>query len=525
MTNKRPYKLAFYQTNGLRFLIIVLLVLGVFFRFANLDRKVYWEDEAFTSLRVSGYRETELIQHVFNGHEIGVEDLQKYQRPNPEKGVVDTIKGLAVEEPQHTPLYFIMVRLWVQWFGNSVAVTRSLSALISLLVFPCIYWLCQELFELPLTGWVAVALMAVSPFHVVYAQEAREYSLWTVTILLSSAALLRAMRLKTKLSWGLYAATMVLGLYSYLFSIFVAIGHGIYVVVMERFRLTKTVTAYLLASLVAFLAFSPWLVIVTSNWYAAAKTTHVLATQTPVSRLTLLKGLGHVIRSPFIDLGIGFYQTPLIVILIGYSIYFLCRNTPKTICWFILTLIGVTSIALILPDLILGAEKLMVGRYLITVYLGIQLAVAHLLATQINSASFFHSKIWQAIMAVVISVGVVSCAINSSAELSLSKLQNADNSQIAHLINQTNRPLLISDMSDPDNHGYLLSLSYSLNPKVRLRLVVNPRGLQIPDGFSDIFLYQPGKALREELKHNYKVEPVPIEPIQQKDKLWRLAKE
>lgn len=45
-----------------------------------------------------------------------------------------------------------------------------------------------------------MALIAVSPFHVLYAQEAREYSLWTVTILLSSAALLRAMRVKTKLS-------------------------------------------------------------------------------------------------------------------------------------------------------------------------------------------------------------------------------------------------------------------------------------------------------------------------------------
>jgi uncharacterized membrane protein len=515
---------AFYPTNGLRVLIAVLLVLGVFFRLANLDLKVYWEDEAFTSLRISGYTETELLQQVFNGHEIGVEDLQKYQRTNPEKSVIDTIKGLAVEEPQHTPLYFVMVRLWVQSFGNSVAVTRSLSVLISLLVFPCIYWLCRELFELPPTGWVAVALMAVSPFHVVYAQEAREYSLWTVTILLSSAALLRAMRLKTKLSWGLYAATMVLALYSYLFSIFVAIGHGIYVVVIERFRLSKTVTAYLLASLVGFLAFSPWLVIVTTNWYAAAKTTHVLATTT-VSRFTLLKALAHCIRTPFIDLGIGSYQTPLILILIGYSLYFLCRNTPKYICLFILTLIGVTTIALILPDFILGTERLLVGRYLIPFYLGIQLAVAHLLASQIISASLSQRKIWQAIMAVLISVGVVSCAMISSAELPLSKLQNGDNHQIAHIINQANRPLVISDMSDPDNHGYLLSLSYSLNPKVRFRLVINPRELQIPDGFSDIFLYQPGKALREELKHNYKVEPVPIEPVQQKDKLWRLAKE
>ncbi len=41
--------------NRLRFLIVMLLMVGIFFRFFNLDRKVYWHDETFTSLRISGY--------------------------------------------------------------------------------------------------------------------------------------------------------------------------------------------------------------------------------------------------------------------------------------------------------------------------------------------------------------------------------------------------------------------------------------------------------------------------------------
>lgn len=518
----KPY-LAFDSRKWLQVLIAVLLVLGVFFRFANLGLKIYWEDEAFTSLRISGYTETELLQQVFNGQEIGVEDLHKYQHPNPEKSVIDTIKGLAVEEPQHTPLYFILVRLWVQLFGDSVAVTRSLSAVISLLVFPSLYWLCRELFHSPLTGWVAVTLMAVSPFHVVYAQEAREYSLWTVTILLSGAALLRAMRLKTKLSWGLYAATLALGLYSYLFSIFVAIGQGIYVFFLEKFRFSKTVTAYLLATLVAFLAFAPWLVIVASNWQTAAKTTHAL-TNTTVSRFALLKALAHCLRTPFLDLGIGPYLTPLILILVGYSLYFLCRHATQQIYLFILTLIGVTAVALILPDFILATERLLVGRYLIPIYLGIQLAVTYLLASQISSVSLSRLKLWQGIMAMLISVGVVSCAINAQSEVSLSKLNNNDNLQIAQIINRSGRPLLISDTSDPDNHGYLLSLNYSLNKKVRYHFVNNPKQLQIPAGFTDVFLYQPGKALQDELKQNYKLKPIQIEYAQQEEKLWRLEK-
>lgn len=166
-----------------------------------------------------------------------------------------------------------MTRFWVQWFANSVAVTRSLAALFSLLALPCIYWLCLELFNSSLVGWVAVALLAVTPFHVLYAQEAREYSLWTLTILLSSATLLRAMRLKTKLSWGMYAVTVALGLYTFVFSGLVSIAHGVYVIATENFRLTKRVIAYLLASLVEILAFTPWVVVILSQSTQINKTT------------------------------------------------------------------------------------------------------------------------------------------------------------------------------------------------------------------------------------------------------------
>src|SRR4028118_1698867 len=97
---------------GLRFLITILLVLGVFFRFVALDKKVYWIDEAFTSLRVSGYTEAEVVQQVSNAPLVSIEALQKYQRPNAEKSVVDTIKSLAVEDPHHPPLYYVLARSW-----------------------------------------------------------------------------------------------------------------------------------------------------------------------------------------------------------------------------------------------------------------------------------------------------------------------------------------------------------------------------------------------------------------------------
>ena len=178
-----------------------------------------------------------MVSQLCNGQEIGIEDLQKYQRLAPEKSLTDTVKSLAIEDSQHPPLYYLMVRLWVQQFGSSVAAIRTLSALISLVAFPCLFWLCLELFESSLVGWVALTLLAVSPIHILFAQEAREYSLWTVTILLSSASLLRAMRLNTTFSWGIYAISLALSFYTFLLSGLVAIGHFVYVLIAEKINL------------------------------------------------------------------------------------------------------------------------------------------------------------------------------------------------------------------------------------------------------------------------------------------------
>ena len=104
MIDRQSLLAKYFPPIWLRFLIITLLILGIFFRFAYLDRKVYWHDEAYTSLRISGYTKTEFVQQVFNGRVFAVGDIQKYQQPNSEKGFINTINSLAVEDAQHPPL-------------------------------------------------------------------------------------------------------------------------------------------------------------------------------------------------------------------------------------------------------------------------------------------------------------------------------------------------------------------------------------------------------------------------------------
>lgn len=512
----------------LRFLVIVLLLLGIFFRVVNIDKKVYWHDEAYTSLRIAGYTQVELIKEVFDGHIIDVKDLQNYQQPNSQKSLTDTIKSLAKEDSQHPPLYFLLARFWMQLFGNSATVTRSLSIPIGLLVFPLVYWLCLELFQSPLTAWVAVALFSISPLHVLYAQEAREYVLWTVAILFSSWALLQAIKKETKLAWAIYAVSLAIALYTFLFSILVAVGHGVYVIAIVGFRFTKTARNYLLASIAGFITLVPWILVIITNFSQIKKTTASAQQHLPIQ--ALVSKWNNSLVNVFIDfwratdyypeshlpnLNVGKYLIAFILILVGYSLYFIYCSSNKRVWLFVFTLIGSTGLCLILSDLMIGGKLSSRTRYLIPCYIGIQIAIAYVVAKQIFSGISLQRKIWKVIAVILISGGVFSCAISSQAETWWNKGSH-DNPQVARIINQAANPLVIST-NNALNPGDLLSLSHLLAPKVRLQLFLEPRIPTISSEFSDRFLFNVSKKVEVELAKKYT-----LKLLHAKGNLWKI---
>ncbi len=516
-----------------RFLLITVLVIGIIFRFANLDNKVFWFDENATIFKISGYttEEWDSVKNKLNGQIISIEDFSNSYSPNPESNVTDTIKLLALQDSKHTPLYFVMLRLWVDWFGNSATVMRSLSALISLLIFPCLYWLCLELFQSPLVGWIAVALIAVSPFHVLYAQEARPYSLLAETILLSSGALLRAIRQKTKLSWGLYIVSWSLSIYTHTLSLLVFIAHGIYVLATYGIRQSKVFTTYLIATLVGLLTFTPWLLFILTNYDQVSESIEWQNTIRPFSSLVKnwMIYLSRIFLdyNPIADTKSSSFQNPLsisvrwiILILVGYSIYFICRHSPRRIWLFIVTLIGIPALALAIPDIVFGGFRSCVPRYLIASYLGIHLAVAYLLGTKIASStsSIWRQKLWQVVTVVLISGGVFSCAIISPAETWWNKYiyDEIPISQISRVINQGSYPLLLFESQSRDETIYITPL---LKSKVRLLQLGESDNIIIPNDFSDIFLLNPSEELQDRLQKEQKFK---IEPIYQNNpESWR----
>jgi uncharacterized membrane protein len=499
------------STVAAAYVLLILLLLGVFFRFANLDRKLYWTDEVGTSFRLSGYTWAERKQAlVGEARMLSVKDLEKYQYPSSEKSTADMVKGLALEESQNVPFYFVIARLWVQWLGNSVVVTRSFSAFISLFAFPCLYWLCQELFESPTVGWVAMALIAVSPVHVIYAQEARPYSLWIVTVLIASATMLRALRVRTKMSWVLYAMTVSLGLYTHLFFGLTAIGHGIYIAITQRCRWTKTAIGGYLALLSGLLTFVPWLLVLLLIPANAETAGMSVTLNTKQSFLDSAMRWASIVSRGLVDLGasptdswaVKVALIPLILVvlaLMGYAIYFVCRRAPQRVWLFIVLLIGSVALPLMLLDFGLG-KRYGTTRYILPAIIGIQLAIAYLLVTQTTalSVNVGRKRIWQMVGVTVLATGLLSCAVSYPAEMWWSKYPRefAGYPEAARMINQSAKPLFLSD-----NPIHAQIMGHRLDPKVQLRVLNASEAIpEVTGDFSDVFLLKPAEPSKVDLE-------------------------
>ena len=477
--------------------------MGVFFRFDNLDKKVYWHDEVYTSLRISGYNGEDVTAAVFTGEIVKPSDLLYFQQLNPDRGWGDTWRVLA-EHPEHPPLYYVMARLWSQLWGSSITTTRGLAAIFSLLVLPAIFWLCWELFPHSLVGWWAIALVSVSPIHVLYAQEARQYSLWAVTSLLASAAFWRAVKAqKPKLSdWLLYSLTLSLNFYTSLLSILVAIAHAIYLICTEQFKRPKVILGFLGAGCLAVISFIPWLLVFASNYAKLKEQTDWINVREPW--LVLYRSWELHLSAIWLDFPteINNIIAPriflLLVLALIYLFYFL-KDKPKENLFLILIII-IPILGLIVPDLINGSRTSIMTRYFFPSIVGIQIAVSYWLEFSKN----YRLKL--TMFSLIISLGILLCSISNPAVTWWHKISGYHNPFVAQIVNASPKPLIISDNHDI-NIGNLISLSYLLDEKVDLLLYQDKAIKTLPQGYSDIFFYNPSPELISKLDGHLQTAP------------------
>jgi mannosyltransferase len=182
-------------------LLITLLALGL--RLYRLDGQSLWYDEGF-SVYLARMNLGEITERT-------AADIQP-------------------------PLYYYLLHGWIGLFGDTEWALRSLSLLFGVFTVPLLYAAAWQLFRSRLAGLLAALLVAISPLHVWYGQEARMYTLLTFLCLLSSYLLLLVVDAKKKwvipILWAAYTLTNVAALYTHYFAAFVLAFQAIYVFVI-----------------------------------------------------------------------------------------------------------------------------------------------------------------------------------------------------------------------------------------------------------------------------------------------------
>jgi uncharacterized membrane protein len=175
-------------------LLLLWIIIGTCLRFIHLGILPPWTDESATlvfSLGNSFYN-VPLNQFI---------DLQTLLEPlqlNAQAGIGDVVHLLQTEST-HPPLYFVLTHLWLKFFPSvdglvSVWAARSLSALLGVLGIPAIFYFCRLAFRSLIVAQLAAAIMAISPFGIFLATQARHYTLIILIIIASLACYVCAVR-------------------------------------------------------------------------------------------------------------------------------------------------------------------------------------------------------------------------------------------------------------------------------------------------------------------------------------------
>jgi len=155
------------------------------------------------------------------------------------------------------PLYYMMMSLWMRAVPESEAAARLPSALFGIAAVPLLFLLGRWLFGTR-AGLIAALLLAVSPFHIHYSQEARAYSLMLMLVLFSWLALVRMLDRESISRLAAWVAATSLMLLSHNYGVFIIAAQIVFILAWGRSHGIRIRRWIIAIGLVALLA-APWI--------------------------------------------------------------------------------------------------------------------------------------------------------------------------------------------------------------------------------------------------------------------------
>ncbi|MBW4686343.1 MAG: glycosyltransferase family 39 protein [Komarekiella atlantica HA4396-MV6] len=175
-------------------LLLLWLAIGTGLRFLRLASLPPWTDECATIVFSLGNSFHTVPLNQVISSDVLLHPLQ----PTLTAGISAVIKHLF-DESNHPPVYFALAHFWMKMFSltgelASIWVARSLSALFGVASIPAMFGFGYLAFRSKLVGQMAAAMMAVSPYTVFLAREARHYTLAILLVIASLCCFIKAIQ-------------------------------------------------------------------------------------------------------------------------------------------------------------------------------------------------------------------------------------------------------------------------------------------------------------------------------------------
>lgn len=160
-----------FKLNSFHILLLCVLLLGIFLRFLGIDKpEGLWYDEINTYF------------------------IAKQSFP---MGILHTL----IERDLHFPLYYWILHIWMNLFGDSDVILRLFSAIFGILTLPIAYLIGREL-NGKKGGLLTLLLFSINSGLIYYAQEVRFYSVLAFFCTLVALFLIKVDKNPSKLNYA-----------------------------------------------------------------------------------------------------------------------------------------------------------------------------------------------------------------------------------------------------------------------------------------------------------------------------------
>lgn len=201
-----------------------VVIVGAAVRISHLEHLSLWLDEGFTALY----------------------SQQQWR----------SVAGLKGFYSPHPPLYFLLVKVSDLFVANELA-GRLISVVTGIATIPVFYALMAKVLDRR-AAFVGALVLALSPIHLYYSQEARMYALVVFLICVSYLALIGYYQRPHRPWAALYGLTAGLALWVDYSSTYALAPQAVLILAM-LYRQRREAVALFIAGVLAVLAYAPWI--------------------------------------------------------------------------------------------------------------------------------------------------------------------------------------------------------------------------------------------------------------------------